>query len=165
VLNPDDLTAAWVAKLQDIPALVTALGGDPTRISGYVDRFPDKTSLGNTILARNPGSILVVYMGTFRTRIERALAWKHSFSFHVKGPESVNGGVSYALIWWLFVNGIPATANPGALKLLRFPIHEECYPMDLELPQSQRNQILVSPDGATMDVFEIQASLVEIGDN
>ena len=164
MLNPDNLIAAWVEKLREIPELVTALG-DSANISGYYDQFPSQSNLRAALLQQPPGSILVVFNGTDKARVGTAFQFRHKFSFQVRAPEAVTGGVSYGYLWSLFVNGVPEQDSPGSLSLLHFTIHESCYPMDLDLPQSQRSSILVSVDGATLDLFEIQASLVETGDN
>ena len=164
MLNPDDLIAAWVAKLQDIPELVEALG-DSDNIQGYFDQFPSQSNLRVALLKQPPGSILVVFNGTDNRRVGTAIQFRHKFSFQVKAPEAVAGGVSYGYLWFLFVNGVCETDNPGDLPLLHLPIDDGCYPMDLDLPQAQRSSILTSVDGATLDLFEIQASLVETGDN
>ena len=162
MLNPDDLIKAWVAKLQDIPALV-AVFIDPSNITGYFDQFPSQSNLRVALMQQPPGSILVVFIGTDKARVGTAFQFRHRFSFQVRAPEANTDGVSYGGIWSLFVNGAPATGNPGALPLLHFPIHNSCYPMDLEFPAAQRSTILVSVDGATLDLFEIQASLIEVG--
>ena len=164
MLNPDDLITAWVEKLRNLPDLVKALG-DSANITGYFDRFPPQSNLRKALLNQPPGSILVVFMGTDKTRVEKAFQFRHKFSFQVKAPEAVKGGVSYGYLWSLFVNGVPATDNDGNLPLLHYQIHEGCYSMDLDFPQAQRSSILIDIDGATLDLFEFQASLVETGDN
>ena len=169
MLNPDDLITAWVEKLRNLPDLVKALG-DSANVTGYYDRFPTQSNLRNALLNQPPGSILVVFAGTDKVRVgtgnNAATQFRHRFSFQVKAPEAVQGGVSYGYLWSLFVNGVPVTDNAGNLPLLHYPIHEGCYPMDLDLPQAQRSSILINIDsGATLDLFEIQASLVERGDN
>lgn len=166
MLNPDDLISAWVTKLSSIAALVSALGGEKAVIEGYFDSaVQDDPNLRAAILQRPPGSILVVYMGTDRTRVQGALAWRHNFQFVVQAsPFSQDGQppASYGKLWSLFVGGVPA----GTLfSLLRTSIHSGCYPMDLELPTSSRQSILVTLEGATFEYFQFNASLVEIGDN
>jgi hypothetical protein len=165
MLNPDDLILAWLNKLRDIPELVTALGGNSATIQGYFDQFPAQSNLRVALMQMPPGSILVVFQGTDKARVGTAFQFRHSFSFQLKAPEAVTNGVSYGGLWSLFVNGAPVTDNPGELPLLHFPIHERCYPMDFELPRAQRSSILTGVDGSTLDLFEIQASLVETGDN
>jgi hypothetical protein len=165
MLSPDDMVDAWVATLRAIPELAQSLG-DAINIQGYYDRFPQQSNLRLALMQQPPGSILVVFTGTTKARVGNTVQFRHTFSFQVKAPEALADGISYGYLWSLFVNGIPVTSNnPSGLPLLHCPVHESCYPMDLELPQAQRSSILVSVDGATLDLFEIQASLVEIGDN
>jgi hypothetical protein len=160
MLNPDDMVAAWCAKLSSIADLVAVLG-DSGAILPYQDRFPDQSNLRVAILQAEPGSILVVWQGSGPGKLNGYIVWKHRFSLYVRAPES-DGTGSYAKLFWLIVNGVP---SGGSLPLLHAPIHDACYPMDLELPTAQRNTLVVSADGATIDYFEIQVSLTEIGDN
>ena len=82
------------------------------------------------------------------------------FYWHPK-PEQ-NATATYADLFWLLVSAIPAGA-PSWSSLLHFQIDPDCYPMDLDLPSAQRNTVVVSADGATLDYFEVQATLVEQG--
>ena len=76
-----------------------------------------------------------------------------------RAPE-LNSTATYADLFWLVVSAIPAGA-PSWSSLLHFQIDPDCYPMDLDLPSAQRNTVVVSADGATLDYFEVQATLVE----
>jgi hypothetical protein len=157
MLNPDDLVAAWVAAFQSTPDLVAALGGENgAGVQSYIDAFPQSNNLRLAIQALKTGSLLVVYMGTGKARVGSAIQFSHRFSFIAKAPI----GGSYGAIFNAFVNGVP---DGGTLPLLRTEIHPACYPMDLDLPSSQRNSLLVSVDGTTLDYFEFSASLTETG--
>jgi hypothetical protein len=79
----------------------------------------------------------------------------------LRAPEQ-NSTATYADLFWLLVSAIPAGA-PSWSSLLHFQIDPDCYPMDLDLPSAQRNTVVVSADGATLDYFEVQATLVEQG--
>lgn len=159
MLNPDDLVAAWITALQSVPDLASALGGENgAGVAGYIDAFPQSNNLVRAIKEQAPGSLLVIYMGTTKTRVGTAIQFSHRFTFVVRAPE----GGSYGAIFNAFVNGKPDGSD---LPLLHYDIHPSCYPMDFDLPSSQRNSLLVSVDGATLDYFEFSASLVERGDN
>jgi len=159
MINTDNLVNAWVAALQQIAELVQALGG-AQKIQGYKDGFPYDSNLRRTIVMQPPGSILVVFMGTDKVRIGNGGAWafRHRFSFIVRAPEAAPGGVTYAQLWSWFVNGVPQATT---LPLLHTDIDPGCDPMDREGPSSARNQLLISPDGETLDYFEFSATLIE----
>ena len=109
-----------------------------------------------------PGSILVAWNGTTPRRLTGgALHFAHRFSIYLRAPEQ-NSTATYADLFWLLVSAIPAGA-PSWSSLLHFQIDPDCYPMDLDLPSAQRNTVVVSADGATLDYFEVQATLVEQG--
>ena len=159
MINTDSLVDAWVTALCQITDLVQALGG-PQNIQGYKDGFPYDSNLRRTIIMQPPGSILVVFMGTDKVRLGNGGAWafRHRFSFMVRAPEARPGGVTYAQLWSWFVNGVP---QGGDLPLLHTEIDPGCDAMDREGPSSARNQLLVSPDGETLDYFEFTATLIE----
>jgi hypothetical protein len=162
MVNTDTLVDSWTATLRQIPELVTALGGED-RIVGYKDSFPKQSNLRTAIVQQQPGSILIVFMGTDKVRFSSgggAWSFRHRFSFFVRAPLSRDRSVSYAEIWNQFVNGVPSGTT---LKLLNTEIHLECDPMDREGPTSQRNQLVVSLDGETLDYFEFSATLIEKG--
>ena len=69
---------------------------------------------------------------------------------------------TYADLFWLLVSAKP-TGAPSWESLLHLQIDPDCYPMDMDLPSAQRNTVVVSADGATLDYFEVQATLVEQG--
>lgn len=162
--NPDTLVDAWVDKLSSITDLVNALGGADGNISGYKDGnggFPQDSNLRRQIIHQPPGTILVVYMGTSTyKRQSGAGAWqfRHQFSFIVKAQEQTSDlSASYGTLFALFVNGIPQNE---VLPLLHLDIGG-CDGMDIEGPKSQRQQLLVSLDGETLDYFEWTATLIE----
>jgi hypothetical protein len=159
MVNTDTLVDAWVTALQQVQPLVEALGGSQN-IVGYKDRFPDQSNLRRAIVMQPPGSILVVYMGTDKVRAGNGGAWsfRHRFSFMVRAPEAREGGVSYAQIWSLFIDGVPLNSS---VSLLHTEIDPACDAMDREGPSSARNSLLVSSDGETIDYFEFTATLIE----
>lgn len=168
MLNPDDIVSAWVTAFRDVPEIVQELGGNPGSIRGYVDAFPGppeesfggRPSLRRAIQAQEPGSILVVYMGYGPRRLNNAIYFQHRFSFVLRTRES-DGQNSYGRLAWLMINGVRASGN-SSLSLLHTQIVDGCEPMDLDLPSGQRQTMLISPDGETLDYFEMSAFLTEI---
>lgn len=160
MVNPDTLTDKLVAMLATVPDIMLALGSSAA-INGYKDAFPSSGNLRQAILQQPLGSILVVFMGTDRARFpgDRSGAWsfRHKFSFMARAARDAG---SYAAIWSAFVNGVPWL---GPLPLFRTEIDAACDPMDREGPIAQRNSLLVSLDGETLDYFEFQATLIEKG--
>jgi hypothetical protein len=159
MLNTDDLIDRWALALSLVPDLVAAIGG-PQNLIPYKDRFPDQANLRLAIQNMDPGQILIVFMGTDKARMGNGGAWafRHRFSFYIQAPAVRDGGVSYATIWSLFVNGVHQASG---LPLLHTEIDPGCDAMDREGPTSARNSLLVSADGETIDYFEFQASLIE----
>ena len=90
-------------------------------------------------------------------------------SFSITAPITLTANVNagtYAIsnVSYYVNNGTllgAATGAPSWSSLLHFRIDPDCYPMDLDLPSAQRNTVVVSADGATLDYFEVQATLVE----
>lgn len=157
MLNPDDLVAAWVAKLQSITELVEALGQDAS-IQGYTDMYPTAINMARAARGMKAGSLLVVWNGMGPRRFEKAIYLQHQFVILIRAPES---GTTYGTICALIVNGIDPETG---LKLLHSKIHASCEPMNLDLPAARRQTLLVS-ESETLDYFEFTASLMEIGDN
>lgn len=160
MLNPDDLVAAWVAKLQSISDLRDALGVEGA-IVAYQDVYPGETNLRRAIVQQPPGSLMVVWQGAAPRRFAGVPSFQHQFSIIVRPPQSDDRSIT-AKICALLVNGIDPA---NSLKLLHSPIHPACEPMDLDLPSLRRQTLLVSADGETLDYFELTATLMEIGDN
>src|ERR1039458_10571555 len=89
------------------------------------------------------------------------LHFAHRFSIYLRAPEQ-DSTATYADLFWLLVSAKP-TGAPSWESLLHLQIDPDCYPMDMDLPSAQRNTVVVSADGATLDYFEVQATLVEQG--
>lgn len=151
--NPRVLVEAWVSILGTVPGLAGLT------ITAFVDRFPE-LNLRASILQMDPGTMLVVWQGTRATKVYGTWQFRHAFSFFVRAAEAADGGVGYADLFSAFVDGVPGA---GPLALLHTEIDASCMPMDLELPSAQRNSLVVSADGATIDYYEFQASLTEKG--
>jgi hypothetical protein len=162
MINPKTILGEWVTALRSCPDLVTAIGGDDNNIRPFMEGLADHNNLRLAILQMPPGSILVAWNGTTPRRLTGgALHFAHRFSIYLRAPEQ-NSTATYADLFWLLVSAIP-TGAPSWSSLLHFQIDPDCYPMDLDLPSAQRNTVVVSADGATLDYFEVQATLVEQG--
>ena len=162
MINPTTILGEWVTALQSCPDLVAGIGGDPAGIRAFLEGLATDNNLRLAILQMQPGSILVAWNGTTPRRLTGgALHFAHRFSIYLRAPEQ-NATATYADLFWLVVSAVPAGA-PSWSSLLHFQIDHDCYPMDLDLPSAQRNTVVVSADGATLDYFEVQATLVEQG--
>jgi|SRR5579859_1467902 len=158
MVNPDDLVSALVAKYRAIDAVTSQLG-DAGQIIGYADVSPNETNLRVTILQQPPGSIVVVWMGMAPARYNNSLYVRHRFSFYLRTAESPAGIATYGSLVAALINGIdPDTGQP----MHSTTIHPSCESMDLDYPSAQRNSMLISPDGETLDYFEFQMALVEM---
>jgi hypothetical protein len=135
---------------------------NPWRVGDRAPVLATDNNLRLAILHMPPGSILVAWNGTTPRRLAGgALHFAHRFSLYLRAPEQ-NSTATYADLFWLLVSAIPTSA-PSWSSLLHFQIDPDCYPMDMDLPSAQRNTVVVSADGATLDYFEVQATLVEQG--
>lgn len=162
MINPKTILCEWIAVLQSCPDLVTAIGGNPANIRAFMEGLATDNNLRLAILQMPAGSILVAWSGTTPRRLTGgALHFAHHFALYLRAPEQ-NEAATYADLFWLLVSAKPANAESWQ-SLLHFQIDPDCYPMDLDLPSAQRNTVVVSADGATLDYFEVQATLVEQG--
>jgi len=162
VINPKTILGEWVTALQACPDLVTAIGGTASNIRAFMEGLATDNNLRLAILQMQPGSILVAWNGTTPRRLAGgALHFAHHFSLYLRAPEQ-NSTATYADLFSLLVSAIPSGGESWQ-SLLHFQIDPGCYPMDLDLPSAQRNTVVVSADGATLDYFEVQATLVEQG--
>jgi hypothetical protein len=45
--------------------------------------------------------------------------------------------------------------------MLHTAVDPNCEPMDFYLPSARRNTVVISPDGATFEYFEVPVRLIE----
>jgi hypothetical protein len=117
--NPDDLLAALVATLKDIPELVAAIGG-PDNIVAYFHNYPLTVNRLRAINQAQPPIILVACTDTEITRRSRGLA--HNFSAALKplgSPQSV------------FVKLRDGIVSSSGLKFKNTQVHVSCDPPDV----------------------------------
>jgi hypothetical protein len=162
VINPKTILGEWVTALQALPALLTMLGNDPTKIQFYTENatvFGQATqnNIRLAVLSMPPGSVMVVWQGTRPGRLGSALVFVHDFSLYLKAPEN-SPNVGYEDMFNAIVNRVPTN---GSLTMLHTPIDPNCEPMDFYLPAARRNTIVISEDGATFEYFEVSVALIE----
>jgi len=163
MLNPKTILGEWVTALQNVPDLLTALGGQnpSARIQYYTENALvfGKQTQNNTrlaILAMPLGSVLVAWQGTRPGRLGTMAVFVHEFSLYLRAPETPS--VGYEDLFNCIVNGLP---NKSTLPMLHTPIDVNCEPMDFYLPTAQRNSVVVSEAGATFEYFEVRVPLIE----
>lgn len=156
MVDLQELTEAFVAKLRAIPELVAALGPDPltpdpNRIFGYIDDNPDNNSISNAAYEQEPGSILVGWQETLISE-EEMPAWTHMYQFYIRAPRR---GASALKLITLLVNGVP---NPGDGLRWRY-----CPVMSGVLPTNITDcERLVDSEG--IDYFAVTTATKETGD-
>jgi hypothetical protein len=161
VINPKTILAEWVTALQALPNLVDALGGDGGRIQFYTENAivfgqPTQNNIRLAILSMPPGSIMIAWQGTGPGRLGNALVFVHDFSLYLRAPEEADVGYEDLFNW--IVNDVPAGSS---LRMLHTAVDPNCEPMDFYLPSARRNTVVISPDGATFEYFEVPVRLIE----
>jgi hypothetical protein len=161
MVNPKTILAEWVTALQALPNLVEGLGGDGDNIQFYTENAtvfgqPTQNNIRLAILSMPPGSILIAWHGTAPARLGSALVFAHEFSLYLRAPEAADVGYEDLFNW--IVNDVP---EGGSLPMLHLPIDPNCEPMDFYLPSARRNTVVISPDGATFEYFEVPVRLIE----
>ena len=160
MLNPKTILAEWVAVLQSLPNLVDALGSG-ARIQFYTENTtvfgqPTQNNIRLALLSMPPGSIMIAWQGSGPARLGNALVFVHDFSLYLRAPEAADVGYEDLFHW--IVNDVPAGGN---LPMLHTPVDPNCEPMDFYLPSARRNTVVISPDGATFEYFEVPVRLIE----
>ena len=161
MVNPKTILAEWVAALQSLPNLMTALAGGNSSIQFYTENaavFGQATqnNIRLAILSMPPGSIMIAWHGSAPARLGSMLVFAHDFSLYLRAPETPNVGYEDLFNW--IVNDTP---TGGSLRMLHTQIDSGCEPMDFYLPTARRNTIVVSADGATFEYFEVPVRLIE----
>jgi hypothetical protein len=160
MLNPNTLLAAFVSLYQAIPALVAELPGG---IAGYYDQFPGEVNLREAILAQPAGSLLIAYDGDQLVRAEGPRRYRFIAYIRAKEEAVSSSPAGYALVRYLMEAGVPTIPSGNTLPIRRLTIHASCEDMD---PSSAaRESIVISEQGDTLDLFRVNLSLTEIGDD
>ncbi len=154
MIDPNDIVAELVALLQDIPDLVTAMGGDATKIVGY---FETSSRLDLAIYQMVPPGIMVAYQGLAPARFGGFDVWAHQLSIAIKLPVSSSAAAlsGYYEIFRLIVKGMPTSAGQ---EMQYIQVNPSCDPMDTPTMRRQT-------DAQGVDYFEVSMTFTEIGDN
>jgi hypothetical protein len=108
LVNSNDIIDALILLLQDIPDLVTAVGGDETRIFAYKDVFPGSISLRDAIYKQPTPSVMVAFQGRKSGGGNHRISTiRHNLLVIVR-PSSV---ADYAEIVALILEGTPTSTG------------------------------------------------------
>ena len=83
MLNPQDLQNDIVAKLRDIPELVSFVG-DAAEIQAYDDESEIAGDPGIAEFSMSVRALLVIWMGAELPRMGETRGWKHTFRIALK---------------------------------------------------------------------------------
>jgi len=147
----------WVTALQSCPDLVTAIAATATTSARSWKAANDNNLRWPFCrCARvDPGRVERHHAAASHWR---GAAFRASLLALLAGAEQ-ESTATYADLFWLLVSARPTALHRGVASA--FADRSDCYPMDMDLPSAQRNTVVVSADGATLDYFEVQATLVE----
>jgi len=150
--NPTDLLDAIVDSLQDIPALVTLMGG-ADRITAYSHQWPTSTSWMLALHNLKPlPSILMIFRGTSNARWGGIPSRAHDFSLLIRE----GGNVSAMAISAAIMNGLPTAG--GGLRWASASIHAD---VDMvQVPELYLRTLQVT-ETAFLDYHEVQFALSE----
>jgi hypothetical protein len=159
--NPKTILAEWVTALQALPNLVDALGGDGSYIQFYTENAtvfgqPTQNNIRLAILSMPPGSIMIAWQGTGPGRLGNALVFVHDFSLYL-----ARAGRSRCRLRGSLQLDRERRAGGQQPPDAAHPVDPNCEPMDFYLPSARRNTVVISPDGATFEYFEVPVRLIE----
>lgn len=158
MIDPSQLVDDLVSYLQDIPALVTEMGGDATKIAAYHYRYPQQNSIAVAIQTMKAPGLLVAWRGTGPRAHGTMETWQHRVSVYIRPLEYQSGsGASYYRIFKLIWQGFPATLG-GGQPMNQLRIHPNCDPMDVPA-------ILAQVDADAIDYFELPLTFTEFNDS
>ena len=155
MIDASEIVNNLVAMLRDVPALVSEVGNDATRIYAYHDSYPKNVSLAHALHQMASPSIMVVWQGTQPGSFGGVDVWKHQITLFLRAKEEASAGTAYYRLFRLITKGIPTATG---IVLENATVHPSCYPMDL--PSIQRQT-----DAEGLDYFEVPLSFTEMGDD
>lgn len=162
MINPGTLVAAIVAKLRDIPALVTAIGGDATKIASYDYRYPKQTSLREAISELTAPGMLVAFRGIAEGRFPGITSSRttrvYNFAVFVRSPEILDADPATAGYYAIFEQMEKGVGTASGQRFIYDTIDPGCYPIGGPLG------VLPGTDEEGRDFWEVRFSLLEAGD-
>jgi hypothetical protein len=150
LVDSNDIIDALIPLLQDIPGLVTAVGGDEERIFAYKDACPNSVSLRDAIYAQPTPSAMIAFEARRAGRNGDFQTVQHDLLVIIR-PGSVS---DYASIAALVMRGIP-TGQGLTMDLLT--VHSDCLPFGMDLPELRRES-----DANGIDYYTLLLSFREI---
>lgn len=155
MIEASSIARALVVLLQDIPELVTAVGGNADNIIAYVDQFGQYAQASKKIRDMQPPQILVVFSGRQLGSSGEIPAWQYRFEVAVKAstqnPDDPSG---YTVIDRLLIKGVPASLGVPMEWVQVLP---NLLPMTYESLDRQS-------DEEGIDYFAARITFTEIGD-
>ena len=102
MLNPEPITDAIVAALQDIPLVVAEMGGDPTRIQAFHYRPGQDLRLVERVYKMTPPEILVAFNQTLAGNFDGETIFKHRFEVYIRvgNLATMPDPHSFEYLWW-----------------------------------------------------------------
>ena len=116
MLNPDTIVDAVVAALRSIPALVTALGSDSSRISGFKYQFGKDFPLAQAVYTMPVPSMLVAWDQVRGGNFDGATVNKYRITIYVRSGNSNSNAdlLDPASLWCL---AMTSAVNGGACDI------------------------------------------------
>jgi hypothetical protein len=165
MVNPGDLVAALLAKLQLNADLVRVVGGKQDNLFVYKRNYPRMMSLDDAVYQMPPGSVMLVWEGTFPATLgNRMDVWKNQIGIYIKAKDKSNVDASFGFyeIWDALINGIPVGEGCDGQKMLRTTVHDDFWPMDTPSITPQLGRTPESQEA--FEYFKITVSFTQKGD-
>jgi hypothetical protein len=149
MIDPDELLEILVAALQDIPALVTLVGGEPANISAFVTDYPESTNWMAAVQQMRAPSILIRHDGTIIGDRSRHIAHQYCAYVMARGRAGV--------VFQAMREGVVTT---GGQKMKLTQIDRSCHPPDF---RGFFQRLLAIADQAVIGYYEVPIVLTERG--
>jgi hypothetical protein len=133
MLDPDIVLNAFVAALQTIPSLVSALGS-ASYIQGHHFSFGTENSLERSVYQMNSPGVLVAYIALIAGNFSAEEAWKHQFQIYIRPKNSASGvnpvGCSPPHLWFLMMNSAVPSLGAGVNTIRSSKLLPDLLPPD-----------------------------------
>jgi hypothetical protein len=162
MVNPGDLVNSLVNKMRLNPDLVKLLGGKPENIYVYRHSYSRTMALDDAVYQMAPGTMMVVWEGTYPASFNRGELWRHQFGIYVKASEKINTDATYGTynIWEAFINGVPVGDGCDGQRMLRTEIHPDVW---FDTPSITPQAGRTAESTTTFEYFKISVSLTQKG--